>query len=120
MIQLNKTWNDATTDTGILRCALNFGMTVGVCLSMMLLACELALHAPKLLVPIVMILSIALLTLPIYCATFFDNLAKNVMRFKFRKEPIIKFKPNVVLHESPVTINSIVPTQLFTPPRHTA
>jgi hypothetical protein len=117
---LNKTWNDATTGTGILRSALNFGMTVGVCLLMMLLACAILVYAPKLFVPVTTILSIALVTLPIYGATFFDNLAKKVMHFKFRKELIFKCIFNASLLELSTIIVSITPTTPITPPRRTA
>jgi hypothetical protein len=95
-------------------------MTVGACLLMMILACAILVNAPKLFVPVTTMLSIALVTLPIYGATFFDNLAKKVMHFKFREELIFKFIPIASLHELFIIISSTTPTTPFTPPRRLA
>lgn len=120
MSGLNKTWTDLTSGTGILRCALNFGMTVGVCVSIMFMACEILVHAPKLLVPVVTLLSIALVSLPIFGAAYFDNLARKIICFEFKNELIFKFIPNALLHELSIVISSATHPTPFAPPRRIA
>lgn len=117
---LRKTWYDATTGTGPLKAVLVLGMSVSTSLAMLIAACGISSYEPNLLVPIMAVLSVALVAFPLLCSKFFDSLASKIVNFDWVADKPVKFQPMCVLSIKLITITSTHLPTPYSPPRRAA